>query len=179
MRVLVSVLNATVAVVGKGSIFMLTDSNATARVEVDWLIRIGFLLTAATAVLLAAMKQNARRNRSVNPLRAAHEILVFIGRAPLKFPRTLHLSGEIFYNRGGGATRFKAQFERQYTMFDIQLVNRFRRPSARYSRRKKMRQEGLLVIYHWTFSHCSSRFNLEVQPLQAVTLKKRRRRGIR
>lgn len=48
-----SLLKGMVAVVEKGSAFIVTDSNATARVVIAWLISIGFLLVAAVAKLKA------------------------------------------------------------------------------------------------------------------------------
>lgn len=76
MRVRVSLLRGKLAVSGKGSAFIVNDSTATARVLVDWLIRIGFLLVAALAVLKPAI--NKRTNEKIKPFAAQHGKLFFI-----------------------------------------------------------------------------------------------------
>jgi hypothetical protein len=55
---------------------MVTDSKATARVLVAWLIRIGFLVVAALAETVM------HRNRKIKLLAAHHERQVFIKEAP-------------------------------------------------------------------------------------------------
>ncbi|HSE17425.1 MAG TPA: hypothetical protein VLB46_10250 [Pyrinomonadaceae bacterium] len=52
MRVRVSLLKAGFAVGENGSDRRVTDSSAMARVLASWLIRTGFLLVAASTVLL-------------------------------------------------------------------------------------------------------------------------------
>jgi hypothetical protein len=64
------------AVSGKGSAFNVNDSTATARVLVDWLIRIGFLVVAALAVLKPGI--NKRTNEKTKPFAAQHGKLFFI-----------------------------------------------------------------------------------------------------
>jgi hypothetical protein len=83
MRVRVSGLNATVAVSGKGSAFIVTDSKATARVLLDWLIRTGFLVVAA----VATVKLQVNKTNGTTILAAQRGKLVFIQEAPLRFPK--------------------------------------------------------------------------------------------
>jgi hypothetical protein len=64
------------AVSGKGSAFNVKDSTATARVLVDWLIRIGFLVVAALAVLRPGI--NKRTNEKAKLFAAQHGKLFFI-----------------------------------------------------------------------------------------------------
>jgi len=75
-RVRVSLLMGKLAVSGKGSAFNVNDSTATARVLVDWLIRIGFLVVAALAVLKPGI--NKRTNEKTKPFAAQHGKLFFI-----------------------------------------------------------------------------------------------------
>jgi hypothetical protein len=61
MRVFVSVLKGTVAVSGNGSPLKVTDSNATALVEVPLLISFGgFGLAASTAMLAQMIRSRAK-----------------------------------------------------------------------------------------------------------------------
>jgi hypothetical protein len=75
IRVRVSALKGTVAVSGKGSAFIVTDSKATARVFAAWLSRIGFLLVAAFAMV---KPQINRTNGKIRLLAAQHGKQVFI-----------------------------------------------------------------------------------------------------
>ena len=83
MRVRVSLLMGKLAVRGKGSAFNVNDSRATARVLVDWLIRIGFLVVAALAVLKPGI--NKRTNEKTKPFAAQHGKLFFIKDGPRDF----------------------------------------------------------------------------------------------
>jgi hypothetical protein len=65
-----------VAVGEKGSAFIVTDSKATARVVVAWLIKIGFLLVAAFDVLKP--QASNRTNGRIKPFAAQQGNLVFI-----------------------------------------------------------------------------------------------------
>jgi len=65
-----------VAVGEKGSAFIVTDSKATARVVVAWLIKIGFLLVAAFDVLKP--QASNRTNGRIKPFAAQQGKLVFI-----------------------------------------------------------------------------------------------------
>jgi len=61
-----------VAVVAKGSAFIVTDSKARARVVAAWLIRIGFLLVAAVAT------PSIKTNERIKPFAAQRGKLVLI-----------------------------------------------------------------------------------------------------
>ena len=79
MRVRGSLPIGKLAVRGKGSAFIDTDSKATARVFVAWLSSTGFLLVAAfAAIKLRTRTQANNESRKVTPFAAQQGKLVFI-----------------------------------------------------------------------------------------------------
>ena len=93
----VSLLKAMVAVGEKGSAFIVTDSNATARVVVAWLIRIGFLLVAAFNVPKAP-EMRTQINKT-KPFAAQQGKLIFIQDGLRDF-RMTSVSGEVLSIEG-------------------------------------------------------------------------------
>jgi len=98
-RVRVSLLMGKLAVSGKGSAFNVNDSTATARVLVDWLIRIGFLVMAAMAVLKPGI--NKRTNEKTKPFAAQHGKLFFIRMGSVAISEMTQVSGEVTYSVRG------------------------------------------------------------------------------
>ena len=95
IRVRVSELKAVVAVVANGSAFMVTDSNATARVLVAWLIRTGDLLVAALVVLLKVTSK--RSNGKIKNFAAQREKLILIQDGLRREFRNELDPGEVFH----------------------------------------------------------------------------------
>src|SRR5688572_7937054 len=98
MRVRGSAPNAgTLAVNANGSAFIVTDSKATARVFVVWLIRTGFLLVDASTVakLLPLRTQSSR----AKPITAQRGKLVFMQLGSVAIPK----SREVVYVECGAA----------------------------------------------------------------------------
>jgi hypothetical protein len=109
IRVRVSVLvRGKDEITENGSALNETDSKATARVLAVWLIRTGFLLVAAFAVI----KQANRRKGKKKPLTAQRRQLVLIkGSAPTRFPKMTLGSGEVIHSFEGppwSVTRLKS-----------------------------------------------------------------------
>ena len=92
-RVRVSLLKAMVAVGVKGSAFIVTDSNAMARVVVAWLSRIGFLLVAAFDVPKGP--EIRMQIDKIKPFAAQQGKLVFIQERAPRFPNDSLVSGEV------------------------------------------------------------------------------------
>jgi len=131
MRVRTSLPKAMVAVGENGSAFIVTDSKATARVDVAWLSRIGFLLVAAFAV--PKPQESNKTHGRIRPFAAQQGKLVFIQDGLRRDFRITLQSGEVQRSICGATLQAINQGVRQYTIFDqcrINLLDEWQREKA-------------------------------------------------